>query len=50
MKFLDLKDISERYMDLLNPTSPEKILKAGQIAGMKPGDRLIDFGCGLRQS
>jgi len=49
MKFLDLKDISECYMELLNPTSPEKILKAGQIAGMKPGDRVIDFGCGFAE-
>ncbi|HEX9091660.1 MAG TPA: class I SAM-dependent methyltransferase [Anaerolineales bacterium] len=49
MKFLDLKDISERYMELLNPTSPEKIIKAGQIAGLKAGDRVIDFGCGFAE-
>jgi hypothetical protein len=40
MKFLDLKNISERFMDLLNPTTPEKILKAGQIAGLRPGDKV----------
>ena len=49
MKFLDLKDISEQFMELINPTSPEKILKAGQIAGMKAGDRVIDFGCGFAE-
>jgi SAM-dependent methyltransferase len=49
MKFLDLKDISEQFMELVNPTSPEKIIKAGQIAGMKAGDRVIDFGCGFAE-
>jgi ubiquinone/menaquinone biosynthesis C-methylase UbiE len=47
MKFFDLKNISEQYMDLLNPTTPEKLIKAGEIAGLKPGDRVIDFGCGF---
>ncbi|MFZ1794950.1 MAG: class I SAM-dependent methyltransferase [Anaerolineae bacterium] len=46
MKFLELKDISERHIDLVNPTSPEKILAAGRVAGMAPGQRVIDFGCG----
>ncbi len=32
MNFLDLKDISERTMELVNPTSPEKILKVGQAS------------------
>jgi ubiquinone/menaquinone biosynthesis C-methylase UbiE len=50
MKFLDLKNISEQYMDLLNPTTTEKIIKAGQIAGLKPGDRVIDFGCGFGET
>lgn len=49
MKFLELKDISERYMELINPTSPEKILKAGQIVGLQPGDKVIDFGCGFAE-
>ncbi len=49
MKFFDLKDISEQFIELLNPTSPEKVIKAGQIAGMKSGDRLIDFGCGFAE-
>lgn len=49
MKFLELKNISEQYMDLLNPTTPEKLIKAGEIAGLKPGDRVIDFGCGFAE-
>jgi SAM-dependent methyltransferase len=47
LNFFDLKDISERYMELLNPTSPEKILKAGSILGLAPGHKVIDFGCGF---
>jgi ubiquinone/menaquinone biosynthesis C-methylase UbiE len=49
MNFLELKNISEQYMDLLNPTTPEKILKAGQIAGLRQGDRVIDFGTGFAE-
>ncbi len=49
MKFFDLKDIAEQSMELLNPTSPEKLIKAAQIAGMKAGDKVIDFGCGFAE-
>jgi ubiquinone/menaquinone biosynthesis C-methylase UbiE len=49
MKFFDLKDISEQFMELVNPTSPEKIIKAGQMAGMKLGHKVIDFGCGFAE-
>jgi cyclopropane fatty-acyl-phospholipid synthase-like methyltransferase len=49
MNFLQLKDISERYLELINPTTPEKILKAGRIAGMKAGCRIIDFGSGYAE-
>jgi len=46
MEFFELKNISERYLDLVNPTTPEKILIAGRVAGMNKGNRVIDFGCG----
>lgn len=46
MNFLDLVDISERDIELVNPTSPEKILRAGQAAGLRPGQRVVEFGCG----
>lgn len=47
MDFLELKNISERYIELVNPTSPDKILKVGEVAGMKANQRVIDFGCGF---
>ena len=50
MNFFDLKNISERYMDLINPISAEKILKIGRMLGLKPGDRVIDFGCGFGET
>ena len=49
MDFLELKNISEQYMHLLNPTTPEKIIRAGQIAGLKMGDKVIDFGTGFAE-
>jgi SAM-dependent methyltransferase len=49
LTFLDLKDISETSIELINPTSPEKILQTGKLAGMGPGKRIIDFGCGYAE-
>ena len=49
MNFLELKNISEAFMELVNPTSPEKIIKAGQVAGLKRGNKVIDFGCGFAE-
>jgi SAM-dependent methyltransferase len=46
MDMLDLFTIAERYLELINPTSPEKVIAAGRHAGMAPGLRIIDFGCG----
>jgi SAM-dependent methyltransferase len=50
MQFLDLKDISERYIELVNPTSAEKVIHIGQVAGLRPGSRVIDFGCGYAEA
>ena len=49
MEFLELKDIAERYLEIVNPVSVEKILTIGRMAGMAPGKRLIDFGCGFAE-
>jgi SAM-dependent methyltransferase len=49
MNFLDLKDIAERYLEIVNAISPEKILTIGKMAGMAPGKTLIDFGCGFAE-
>ncbi len=46
MDFFTLINISEKYMEILNPTVPGKLIKVGQIIGLKSGDRIIDFGCG----
>jgi hypothetical protein len=49
LTFLDLKDIAEREIELVNPTSPEKIVTIGRVAGMSPGQRVVDFGCGYAE-
>jgi SAM-dependent methyltransferase len=46
MNFFDLVNISERYIELVNPSTPEKVLTIGQFLGLKAGSRVIDFGCG----
>jgi len=46
MEFFDLMSISHRYMVLLNPSTPEKILKLGKVLGMKEGARVVDYGSG----
>lgn len=50
MNKFELFDIAERHMNVLNPSNSEKILRAGRMAGLKPGDRLIDFGCGFGET
>lgn len=35
MNFLELKDISERYLELVNPVSPEKVLTVGRVLGLQ---------------
>ena len=34
-------------MELVNTTATQKILTIGQMAGLKQGSRVIDFGCGF---
>jgi SAM-dependent methyltransferase len=46
MDFFDLVNISERYMLLVNPLTPEKVLTVGKFLRLKAGSRVIDFGCG----
>jgi SAM-dependent methyltransferase len=46
MKFLDLMNIAEQHIDLVNPTTPAKILTVGRALGLTPGHSVIDFGCG----
>jgi SAM-dependent methyltransferase len=49
MRYIDLKDIAERDIELVNPISPEKVLTIGRFAGMAPGKTLVDFGCGYAE-
>ncbi len=49
MNFLDLKDIAEQFMTLVNPIAPEKVTRAGEMAGLRPGRRVIDFGAGYAE-
>ena len=49
MEFFDLMSISHRYMEILNPSTPEKIIKLGKLLKLKKGNRVIDFGCGCAE-
>lgn len=33
-------------MAIMNPTTPEKVIRAGEVAGLAAGDRVVEFGCG----
>jgi ubiquinone/menaquinone biosynthesis C-methylase UbiE len=50
MEFLDLMTISERYMELVNPSTPEKIINFGKYLRLHKSSRVIDFGCGYAES
>jgi ubiquinone/menaquinone biosynthesis C-methylase UbiE len=49
MEFFDLMSISHRYMELLDPTTPEKIIQLGKLLKLKKGSRVIDFACGCAE-
>jgi SAM-dependent methyltransferase len=50
MEILDLANIAGRYMELENPTAPEKIIAFGRHLRLRPGSKLIDFGCGYAEA
>jgi SAM-dependent methyltransferase len=47
LNFFDLVNISERFMEIINPSSAEKMLEVGKSLRLEPGSRIIDFGCGF---
>ena len=49
MEWYDLVNISERYMELVNPSSPEKVIKIGQILRLNDATRVLDMGCGFAE-
>ncbi len=50
MDFFDLVNISEQYMQILNPSTPEKLLRVGKVMGLSEGMRILDFGCGFGET
>ncbi|MDX1933177.1 MAG: class I SAM-dependent methyltransferase [Capsulimonadales bacterium] len=49
MDFFDRVNIAEREMTLINPASPEKVVEVGRYLGLRPGDRVLDYGCGFAE-
>jgi SAM-dependent methyltransferase len=49
MEKLDFYNISERFIELINPTSPEKIIALGKYLELTDQSRIIDFGCGYAE-
>ncbi len=49
MEFIDLMSISHRYMEILNPSTSEKIIKLGKLLKLEKGKRVIDFGSGCAE-
>jgi SAM-dependent methyltransferase len=46
MNRYDFYGIANRYLEILNPSSPEKLITVGTILGIDRNSRIIDFGCG----
>lgn len=50
MKWFEIYDIAEENMKIINPTTREKIIKAGEISGFSSEKTLIDFGSGFAEN
>ncbi|MBN1193977.1 MAG: class I SAM-dependent methyltransferase [Methanomicrobiaceae archaeon] len=46
MEYWELEGIAQGSLAIMNPTSERKICEALAPAGLSPGDRVIDVGCG----
>ncbi len=46
MEHFEFYNISERYIELINPMTPEKIIKLGRLLRLKEGTKVIEFGSG----
>lgn len=49
MNFFDFFNISERNISLINPSTPEKVVRLGEFLKFKEGCRVIDFGSGYAE-
>ena len=50
MEFFDLVNISEQYIELASPTTPDKLLTLGESLRLRPGCRVIDFACAYAEA
>jgi len=50
MEFLDLVNISEQYLELASPTTPDKLLTLGRYLRLHPGSRAIDYACAYAEA
>jgi SAM-dependent methyltransferase len=48
--FFDLVNISERYLEHINPITTEKVLAIGRVLNLQEGKRVIDFGSGYAEA
>ena len=46
MEFAEIETITQGELEIMNPISEEKLLRAGKMAGLCPGKRVLDIGCG----
>jgi len=46
MEFFDLVNISEEFIEIINPFDEDKLLTMGKYLDLKQGQRVIDYGCG----
>lgn len=46
MEINELVSISQGPLDIMNPTTPAKVLAAGRAAGLGEGSRVVEIGCG----
>ena len=50
MDFFDLVSISKRFLEIANPSTPEKLVTLGKYLKLQPGHQVLDFGCGFGES
>lgn len=46
MHYLDMLAISQGTLDIMNPTTPDRVLSMGRMAGLSEDMRVVEFGCG----
>lgn len=49
MDFFEYVDRAERNIEIVNPSSLDKIIKLGEVLDLNASSRIIDFGCGYAE-